>query len=182
MERAGILRFFTAIILMTLALLLAALPEPVYETVSAFQPLLFLVLLISILCSWFYGLLSALLLPFLISFIRTGNIELTAFAADMAVYSVSALMAGITYRAFGSPLISCVLAVIAGRAALAIYRILVSYFGGITYTLPDFFAEGVMDVLPGLVLALLLPPLLMLVLNRTGVADRLKSAPRDALF
>lgn len=182
MEKAGLLRFFTAIILMTLTLLLAILPQPVYETVSAFQPVLAVVLLVSLLCSWVYGFISALLLPFLLSFIRTGNIELAAFAVDMVVYGVSALTAGITYRVFQSSLISCLLALIAGRAALAIYRIIVSYYSGITYTLSDFFAEGVMDVLPGLVLSLLLPPLIMLVLTKTGIAERLRNAPREFYF
>ena len=182
MEKAGLLRFFTAVILITLTLLLAILPQPVYEIVSAFQPVLVVVLLMSLLCGWFYGLLSALLLPFLLSFIRTGNIELAAFAVDMVVYGVSAIMAGITYRVFASSLIACLLSLIAGRAVLAIYRIIVSYIGGISYTLGDFFEEGVMNVLPGLILALLLPPLIMAVLNKTGVSEHLRNAPQESYF
>lgn len=179
MQKTGMLRFITAIIILTLLAALALVPAPAYELVSAFLPVLTVTVFASMLLGWFYGLLLGVLAPLLLSLILNGQILFPDTAVETAVIAASALTAGLVYRALKTSVGACISALIAGRAVLSVLRILVSYFGGVSYTSNDFFAEGVMDVLPGLLLLLVLPPLLMAIANKTGLSEQLQPAPKE---
>ena len=179
MQKTGLLRFFAALIILTLTLALAAIPQPVSELVSAFCPVLLITLFVSMLLGPVYGLVIGTAAPALLSLILTGSVVFPDTVVEMTVNAVSALTAGICYRVFKTSLGASAAALIAGRAALAVFRILVSYFSGISYSLNDFFAEGVMDVLPGLISCLVILPLLMLAANKTGLKERLTHAPKE---
>lgn len=163
-----------AALLMALGLVLPFLTGQIPQIGNMLLPMHLPVLLCGLLCGWQYGAAIGFVLP-LLRFALFGMPPLfptgIAMSVEMAVYG---LLAGLLY---GRSRWQCVvalyrsllLAMLGGRVAWGVVRVLLSGVAGQAFTWELFMAGAFLNAIPGIVLQLVFIPALMVTLDRTGL-------------
>lgn len=166
--------------LVTAAMLLAvgyALPfftGNIPQIGSMLCPMHLPVLLCGFLCGWKYGLAVGFVLPLMRSLLigapplfPTG----VAMAFELAAYG---FLAGFLYARSRwqcvAALYRCLIAaMLGGRAVWAVVRVILSGVSGQAFTWQMFLSGAFLTAIPGILLQLVLIPVVMVALNRTGL-------------
>jgi len=130
------------------------------------------VLLCGFICGWQYGLAVGAVAPILRSLIFTMPPMFPAavsMAFEMAVYGAAV---GILYKALPKkPVylwISLIISMLAGRVVWGIVRFLIAGFSNTGFGFDAFLAGAFLDAIPGIIVQLILVPLIVMALKRTG--------------
>ena len=131
------------------------------------------VLLSGFICGWDYGMLVGFTVPMIRSMLF-GMPPIFPVAAAMAIeLAVYGGMTGILYRLLPKKTVYLYIALIAsmicGRIALGATSILLYGLGGTQYTFEIFIAGTFFNAIPGIVIQLIVVPILIIALERSGV-------------
>lgn len=151
------------------------------------------VLLCGLVCGWKYGLCVGFILPLLRNLLfgmPPFYPQAISMAFELAAYG---LLVGLLYdrqknQSVGAVFTALILAMLGGRIVWGLVMWLLTFGTQGAFTIPMFIAGAFTNALPGIALMLLLIPLIMGVLNQTGVlrfrrtgsaADTLHPAARE---
>lgn len=133
------------------------------------------VLLCGFVCGWQYGLLVGFILPLFRSLLFGMPMmmpQAVGMAFELAVYGG---VCGILYRRFvgktGRVYITLVTAMLCGRAAWGIVSIFLYGIQGNAFSWQLFAGGALLQAIPGIVLQLVLIPVIIMILEKTGMMD-----------
>lgn len=159
-------------ICLALGLLLPFLTGQIREIGNQLLPMHIPVLICGFVCGWKYGLLVGFLTPLLrfLLFSMPQMPNAIGMAFELASYGG---IVGFLYRAFEKNkfrvYISLLIAMIAGRIVWGIVSILIHSIGQTAFTWQLFIGGALLNAIPGIIIQLILIPILILTLERTGV-------------
>lgn len=168
--------------LIALGLVLPFLTGQIPEIGSMLCPMHIPVLICGFICGWKYGLVVGFITPLLRSFIfhmpplYPGAI---AMAFELAAYG---MLVGIGYEIFNrirkrnllTNYIILISAMIGGRIVWGITRFILAIIDGtFSFTMEVFISGAFITAWPGIVLQLILIPVLIMTLEKTGVLDKI---------
>jgi riboflavin transporter FmnP len=161
-----------AALFLALGLLLPFLTGQIREIGNKLLPMHIPVLICGVVCGWKYGLLVGFLTPLLRFFLfsmpaipnaLTMAFELAAYGAIISVcYEKLKKVKANIY-------ISLLIAMISGRLVWGIASMIVYGISKSTFTWPMFVGGALLNAIPGIILQLVLIPILMLALEKSGV-------------
>lgn len=137
-------------------------------------PMHFPVFLCGLICGWKYGAVTGAVLPLFRS-LTFGMPPLFPTAIAMAVeLAVYGMVAGYLYGRSRWQCVfalyrSLIIAMITGRIAWGIAQVILLGISGSVFTWRMFLAGAFLTAIPGIMIQLILIPLLMVALNRTGL-------------
>ena len=169
---------------LTIGLILPFLTGQIPEIGSMLCPMHIPVLLCGFLCGWSWGLAVGFVTPLLRSLIFTmppmfpGAVSM---AFELAAYGA---LAGLLYRLLPrtkwSPYAALLPAMIAGRIVWGAVRALLTVVSSTPFTWALFLAGAVTNAIPGILLQLILIPLLVIALERSGLSlNKPKTSEKD---
>lgn len=159
---------------LAIGLLLPFLTGQIKQIGNMLLPMHIPVLLCGLVCGWKYGLCVGLILPPL-RYMLFGMPVIfptgIAMAFELAAYGA---VAGLFYyrsrrRCIASLYFSMAAAMLSGRIVWGIAEIFLLGFGENGFTWNMFFAGAFLNAFPGIILQLVLIPIIMIALNRTGL-------------
>lgn len=176
MKKENLKSMILAAMFMAIGLVLPFLTGQIREIGNMLLPMHIPVLLCGLICGWQYGAIIGFILPPL-RFMLFGMPPLfpigIAMTFELAVYS---LVIGFMYsrsrwKCVFSLYRSLVVAMICGRIAWGVARVLLTGVAGEAFTWQMFMAGAVLNAIPGIVLQLLIIPAIMVALNKTGLVS-----------
>ena len=146
----------------------------IHEIGNKLLPMHIPVLICGFVCGWKYGLLVGFVTPLLrsVSFGLPVFIKAIGMAFELATYGA---IVGILYQKLPKTkiriYISLLTAMAAGRFVWGIASIVIHGVAQTTFTWQMFMASALLNAIPGILLQLVLIPILMLALEKSGVLD-----------
>ena len=181
---ASIKRLVVAALCLALCLVLPFLTGQIPQIGSMLSPMHIPVLLCGFLCGWPYGLAVGLVLPLLrhLLFAMPPLISAVPMAFELAAYG------GIVGFLYGRSRWQCVIALyrsllvamVVGRVVWAAVRMVMIGVVQVPFSLEIFLAEGFVQAIPGIILQLVVIPVVMVALDRTGMVRFHRHAPELA--
>lgn len=163
-----------AALFLALALVLPFLTGQIPQIGSALSPMHIPVLLCGFLVGWPWGLAVGFIAPLLRSVIFGMPVMVpgaVAMAFELAVYG---LVSGILYRLLPkkkwSIYVTLIVAMLAGRVIWGIARLIIAGLSGNSFTWALFLAGAFTNAVPGIILHIILIPVIVMVLERTGLS------------
>lgn len=163
-----------AALFLALALVLPFLTGQIPQIGSALSPMHIPVLLCGFLVGWPWGLAVGFIAPLLRSVIFGMPVMVpgaVAMAFELAVYG---LVSGILYRLLPkkkwSIYVTLIVAMLAGRVVWGIARLIIAGLSGNSFTWALFLAGAFTNAVPGIILHIILIPVIVMVLERTGLS------------
>lgn len=163
-----------AALFLALALVLPFLTGQIPQIGSALSPMHIPVLLCGFLVGWPWGLAVGFIAPLLRSVIFGMPVMVpgaVAMAFELAVYG---LVSGILYRLLPkkkwSIYVTLIVAMLAGRVIWGIARLIIAGLSGNSFTWALFLAGAFTNAIPGIILHIILIPVIVMVLERTGLS------------
>lgn len=169
MIRKYVLGIILSIMFFALAVLSGIIPGEAGKTVAMFAIPLVSSILTGILAGSIQGLLVGLVSPLLVFLIRGDTDFLRDALPAILSLGTSGFAAGMIYGRTGTSIGASIGAVLSGRIALALSKILILYLLGEPYTVFSYLEEAFTGVWPGLVISLVFIPLVIFMLRRIGV-------------
>lgn len=163
-----------AALFLALGLTLPFLTGQIREIGNKLLPMHLPILLCGFICGWKYGLLVGFITPLLRCFLFSMPAPTSAIgmAFELAVYGA---VTGFLYKKLiekkGRIYISLLLAMIAGRIVKGIANVIVLGITGSAYTWKMFISGTMINAIPGVVVQLILIPILVLTLEKTGAIN-----------
>ena len=159
---------------LAIALVLPFLTGQIPEIGKSLSPMHIPVLLCGFLCGWPWGLAVGFIAPLLRSVIFGMPAMFpgaVAMAFELAVYGcVSGLLYKLLPKTKVNIYVTLIVAMIAGRVVWGIVRLILAGLSGTTFTWALFLSGAVTTAIPGIILHIALIPILVMVLERTGVS------------
>lgn len=159
---------------LALSLVLPFLTGQIPEIGSALLPMHIPILICGFICGWKYGLLVGFTAPLLRNLLFAMPPMTTAIpmAFELAAYGA---VTGILYhklpKSKSAIYFNLLLAMIAGRAIWGAVSLIICGLGGTPFTWQMFIGGALLNALPGIILQIVLIPLLMMALEKTGVMN-----------
>ena len=159
---------------LAIALVLPFLTGQIPEIGKSLSPMHIPVLLCGFLCGWPWGLAVGFIAPLLRSVIFGMPAMFpgaVAMAFELAVYGcVSGLLYKLLPKTKVNIYVTLIISMIAGRVVWGIVRLILAGLSGTTFTWALFLSGAVTTAIPGIILHIALIPILVMVLERTGVS------------
>lgn len=174
MKNQNLKNLILAAMFMAIGLALPFLTGQIREIGNMLLPMHIPVLLCGLICGWRYGAVIGFILPPL-RFMLFGMPPLfpigIAMAFELAVYGlVIGLMYGSSrWKCVFSLYRSLIAAMVCGRVAWGAVRVLLTGAASEAFTWHMFMAGAVFNAIPGILLQLILIPVIMVALNKTGL-------------
>lgn len=176
MKKLDVRKWTISALLLALCMVLPFLTGQIPQIGSALAPMHIPVLLCGFLCGWPYGLLVGFIAPLLRGlifgmppFFPTG----VAMAFELAVYG---LVSGLLYKLLPQKRIylyvSLVTAMLAGRVAWGIVRVVIAGLGSAPFSYAMFMAGAFTNAIPGIICHIALIPLIVMALERAKLIPR----------
>ena len=171
MENRRLKKLILSALFLALGIVLPLLTAQIKEIGDTLLPMHLPVLLCGALCGWHYGGAIGFILPFLRAFLF-GMPPLYPnavwMAAELAAYGavIGILYAALKKRGILGLYASLIGAMLIGRAVWGVTKAILLGVGGKPFPLAAFFAGGVIDALPGIILQLILIPLIISLANK----------------
>lgn len=164
-----------AALFLALGLILPFLTMQIREIGSMLLPMHIPVLICGFVCGWKYGLLVGFITPILRSFIFTMPMmfpNAVSMAFELATYGA---IVGILYYALRNSklriYLSLLVAMIAGRFVWGIVMTIISGISNSNFSWQMFISGALINAIPGIILQLVLIPILIFTLEKTGVMN-----------
>lgn len=157
---------------LAIGLILPFFTGQIQEIGNKLLPMHLPVMLCGIVCGWKYGLLIGFITPLLRSFLFSMPVFSNAvgMAFELTTYG---LIIGVLYsnlkRTKLRIYISLLVSMIAGRIVWGIASVVIHGVTKSTFTWQMFLGGALLNAIPGIILQLLLIPILMLTLEKSGV-------------
>ena len=165
-------KMILAAFFLALGLLMPFLTGQIREIGNKLLPMHIPVLLCGFVCGWQYGLLVGFLAPLLRTVLFGMPLPNAAvcMAFELAVYGA---VTGILYHKLKKTklaiYISLLVAMIAGRVMWGVISILIYSVQGNAFTWSVFMGGAVLNAIPGIIVQIVLIPILVMALEKTGV-------------
>lgn len=159
---------------LALGLILPFLTGQIQEIGNKLLPMHIPILLCGFICGWKYGLLVGFITPLLRSFLFSMPVPTIAIAMafELATYGT---VVGILYQKFQKHwariYISLFTAMIAGRFVWGVASIIIYGITQTAFTWQMFIGGALLNAIPGIILQIVLIPILMLALEKSGVME-----------
>lgn len=157
---------------LALGLILPFLTGQIQEIGNKLLPMHIPILICGFVCGWNYGLLIGFITPLLRSFLfsmPTPSIAL-GMAFELATYGA---ITGVLYhklpKSKAKIYISLLVAMLAGRLAWGAASIVIYGISQTAFTWQMFIGGALLNAIPGIILQIVLIPILMLALEKSGV-------------
>lgn len=172
-RKRNIQNLVTAAMLMAVGLVLPFFTGQIPQIGNMLLPMHLPVILCGFICGWQYGGLIGFFLP-LLRYMLFGMPPMPngfAMAFEMAAYGAIAgfLYSRSRWQCIVALYRSLIAAMIGGRIVWAFVRILMFGMLGNAFTWQMFVAQAFINAVPGIILQLVLIPILMVALDRTGL-------------
>ncbi len=160
--------------LLAIGLVLPFLTGQIKEIGNMLLPMHVPVLLCGLICGWRYGLIIGFIMP-LMRYSLFGMPQLypnaIAMAFELAAYGfvIGFLYSHSRWQCIKALYRCLIIAMIAGRAVLAVANMVLFGLSGDVYTLPMFMAGAFTNALPGIILQLIAIPIIMVALDRAKI-------------
>ena len=167
-------KMVVAAMFLSIGFVLPIFTSQIKEIGDTLLPMHIPVMLCGLICGAKYGFFVGLLLPLLRGFVF-GMPPIYPNAVWMAIeLATYGLVIGFLYYRMKNKnlkgiYVSLVSAMLLGRVAWGISKVVLLGLSGKAFTISMFIAGGFIDALPGIIIQLVLIPLIMEVLNRKGV-------------
>ncbi len=140
------------------------------------------VFLCGLICGWPYGLVVGFVLP-LLRMVLFGMPQMPnaiAMALEMAAYGGIAgfLYSRSRWQCVVALYRSLLLAMVGGRLVWGVVRVMISGVSGVPFTWQLFLSGAVLTAIPGIILQLVVIPVVMVALDRTGMVRFRRQAPK----
>lgn len=173
MRKISVRKLVFASLSIALGILMPFLTAQLPGMGSRFLPMHIPVLLSGFICGWDYGMLVGFTVPMIRSMLF-GMPPIFPVAAAMAIeLAVYGGMTGFLYRLLPKKTvylyIALITSMICGRIALGATSILLYGLSGTQYTFEIFIAGTFFNAIPGVVIQLIVVPILIIALERSGV-------------
>ncbi len=161
-------------LLLALGLVLPFLTGQIQAIGNKLLPMHIPVLICGFVCGWKYGLVVGFITPLLRHFLFGMPLLTNAIgmAFELATYGI---VTGILYNILQASkhriCISLLTAMIAGRLVWGVVSIVIYGFGETPFTWQMFMGGALLNAIPGIILQLVLVPILMLALEKSGVLN-----------
>ena len=159
---------------LALGLILPFLTGQIQEIGNKLLPMHIPILICGFVCGWKYGLLVGFITPLLRSFLFSMPVPTIAIAMafELATYGT---VVGILYQKFQKHwsriYISLFTAMIAGRFVWGVASIIIYGITQTAFTWQMFISGALLNAIPGVILQIVLIPILMLALEKSGVME-----------
>jgi thiamine transporter ThiT len=167
---------------MALGLVLPFLTGQIPQIGSALLPMHLPIFLCGLICGWQYGGVVGFVTPLLRSvlFGMPPMYTAIAMAFELAAYGVIAgfLYSHSRWQCVVSLYRCLIAAMLGGRVVWGVVRVLMSGVAGEAFTWKLFLAGAFLNAIPGIILQLVLIPVIMLALDRTGLV-RFQKAEKE---
>lgn len=165
MQKKSVARLVVAAMCLALCLVLPFLTGQIREIGSMLCPMHLPVLLCGFLCGWPWGLAVGAVAPLLRSALF-GMPPLfpiaVSMAAELAVYGlVTGLLSARLPKKLGWTYVSLIAAMLLGRVAWGLVRLLLAGLSGGAFTWAMFLSGALMTAIPGIVVQLILVPVIV---------------------
>lgn len=173
MRRISVRKLVFASLLIALGILLPFLTAQIPYMGSRFLPMHIPVILSGFICGWDYGMLVGFTVP-LIRSMLFGMPTIFPVAAAMAIeLAVYGGMTGFLYRLLPKKTlylyIALITSMICGRIALGAISIILYGLSGTQYAFEIFITGAFFNAIPGILIQLIVIPVLIIALERSGV-------------
>lgn len=159
-----------AAVLTALGVLLPSLFHVAGWAGSVFLPMHIPVLLCGLLCGWRYGGLCGLLVPLLCSAFTGMPPLFPVGAAMMLELCAYGVLGGLLFKRY-NVYVSLIGAMLGGRIISGLANLLFMGMAGNPYGMQAFLSGAFVTALPGIIIQIVIIPVLMVALTRTGVAN-----------
>lgn len=159
-------------VFLALGLILPFFTGQIQEIGNKLLPMHLPVMLCGIVCSWKYGLLVGFVTPLLRSFLFSMPVFTNAVGMAFELATYGAIIGVLYYKLIKSKLriyISLLAAMVAGRVVWGVASIIIHGITQTAFTWPMFMGSALLNAIPGIILQLVLIPILMLALEKSGV-------------
>lgn len=159
---------------LALGLILPFLTGQIREIGNKLLPMHLPILLCGFICGWKYGLLIGFITPLLRSFLFTMPTPVSAIsmAFELAVYGA---ITGILYKKLKKSktriYISLLVAMVTGRLVWGTVSMIIYGVTDSVFTWQMFIGGALLNAMPGIILQLILIPILVLTLEKSGVIN-----------
>ena len=164
-----------AALFLALGLIMPFLTMQIREIGSMLLPMHIPVLICGFVCGWKYGLLVGFVTPILRSFIFTMPLmfpNAVSMAFELATYGA---IVGILYYALNNCklriYLSLLTAMLAGRIVWGVVMMVISGINQSSFSWQMFLGGALINAIPGIILQLVLIPLLIFALEKSGVMN-----------
>lgn len=181
-KKKQILNLTLAAMFMTIGLLLPFLTGQLKHFGNMLLPMHIPIILCGLICGWQYGLGAGFILPLFRSALF-GMPELfptaVSMAFELAAYGavVGALYGYSRWKCIVSLYRSMIIAMLSGRVVWGVAQSILLGLGENKFTFDMFISAAFVNAVPGIILQLVLIPVIMLTLNRTGLVPFSRKAP-----
>ena len=157
---------------LALGLVMPFLTGQIPEIGSMLLPMHIPVLICGFICGWKYGLIVGFVVPILRSFLFSMPPIMTAIGMSFELAAYGA-MTGLLYNKLQksklSIYLSLLLSMITGRVIWGLASVVIYGVGGNAFSWQMFVGGALLNAIPGIILQLVLIPVLVMALERTGV-------------
>lgn len=161
-----------AALFIALGIIMPFLTGQIPEIGSMLLPMHIPVLICGFICGWKYGLAVGFVVPLLrsICFGMPPFLTAISMAFELAAYGA---ITGLLYKRLpkskGSIYISLITAMAAGRIVWGLISFVIYGISGNGFSMQMFLAGALLNAIPGIILQIVLIPILVMALERTGV-------------
>lgn len=173
MQKKSVAKLVVAAMCLALALMLPFLTGQIREIGSMLCPMHLPVLLCGFLCGWPWGLAVGVVAPLLRSVLFSMPPMFpiaVSMAVELAVYGfLTGFVSAKLPRKIGWLYVALVAAMLGGRAAWGLARLVLAGLSGGSFTMAMFLAGAFTTAIPGIIVQLILVPALVVAVHRTKV-------------
>lgn len=175
-KKKHILNLTLAAMFLAIGLLLPFLTGQIKHFGNMLLPMHIPVILCGLICGWQYGLGVGFVLPLFRSFLFGIPIlfpTAIAMAFELAAYGavVGFMYSHSRWKCVISLYRSMIAAMLSGRIVWGIVQLILLGYGENKFTVEIFITQAFINAVPGIILQLVLIPVIMITLNRTGLVS-----------
>ncbi len=163
---------------LALGLIMPFLTGQIPEIGNMLLPMHIPVLICGFVCGWKYGLIVGFVVPILRSMIFAMPPILTALgmAFELATYGA---ITGVLYnklpKSKSTIYVSLILSMVAGRVVWGLISVMIYGLSGTAFSWQLFIGGALLNAIPGIILQIVLIPVLVMALEKTGVIENDRS-------
>ena len=178
MKRENIYHLALTSMFLAIGLILPFLTGQIRQVGNMLLPMHIPVILCGLLCGWRYGLIVGCIMPILRSMLFGMPVMFpSAIAMSFELMTYGGMVGFLYQRSCWQCILAlyrCMLiAMVSGRIVWGLVQMFILGIGANGFTFEAFLAGAIFNAIPGIVLQLVLIPMIMLVLKRTGLVPKL---------
>ena len=173
MKKTGTRNLALSAMFLAIGLILPILTDNIPQIGQMLCPMHIPVLLCGLICGWEWGAAVGFLCPLLRSVLFGVPVLYPnglAMTFELMTYGlvIGLLYAHVKNQSLGTLYASLIAAMVSGRVVWGIVRVILSGVSGAAFTWEMYISGALLNAIPGIIIQLILIPVIMVVLDRTG--------------